>query len=440
MAIKVAIVGSGPAGLYTADALLDMGKAQGKDFRIDIIERLPSPYGLIRFGVAPDHQSTKKIIKVFERTVLRDEVTYFGNAEVGRDVSLEELRGLYDAVVLSVGAGHDRPLGIPGEDKQGVYGSASFVGWGNSHPDLVDLDPLLDVEGVVVIGNGNVALDVARVLVKTPAELATSDLASAAGEAIAGAPLRDVYMVGRRGPVDAKFTNVELREMGELEACAPAVDAAVLPADAAEITDARDRRVRERNLGTLRSFTEMSPEGKAKRCHFLFYASPVEILGDERVSGVKFERTKVEGGVAVGSGEFFTIDCGVVIAAIGYMSHAIDGAPYDERRAIVPNDDGRVEPGLYAAGWIKRGPSGVISTNKGDGKTVAQLIDADISDGGRAGGEALTALLAERGARIVTYADWRVIEAAEIANAVPPAPRRKFTTVADMLAVLDSGK
>jgi adrenodoxin-NADP+ reductase len=184
----------------------------------------------------------------------------------------------------------------------------------------------------------------------------------------------------------------------------------------------------------------MSPEGKAKRCHFLFYASPVEILGDERVSGVKFERTKVEGGVAVGSGEFFTIDCGVVIAAIGYMSHAIDGAPYDERRAIVPNDDGRVEPGLYAAGWIKRGPSGVISTNKGDGKTVAQLIDADISDGGRAGGEALTALLAERGARIVTYADWRVIEAAEIANAVPPAPRRKFTTVADMLAVLDSGK
>ena len=440
MAIKVAIIGSGPAGLYTVDALLEMGKAQGKDFHIDVIERLPSPFGLIRFGVAPDHQSTKNIIKVFERTVLRDEVTYLGNVAVGRDVSLEELRGLYDAVVLAVGAGHDRPLGVPGEDKQGVYGSASFVGWGNCHPDLVDLAPQLDVKAVVVIGIGNVALDVARVLVKTPAEMATSDLNSVAAEAIAAAPLSDVYMVGRRGPVDAKFTNVELREMGDLADCAPVVDAAVLPADAAEVANARDRRLRERNLATLRSFTEMSPEGKAKRCHFLFYASPVEILGDERVTGVKFERTKVEGGAAVGSGEYFTIDCGVVIAAIGYMSHAVDGAPYDQRRAIVPNDDGRVEAGLYVAGWIKRGPSGVISTNKGDGKTVAQLIDADISDGGRPGGDGLTALLAERAVRVVTYADWQRIEAAEIAAAVPPAPRRKFTRVADMLAVLDGGK
>jgi NADPH-dependent glutamate synthase beta subunit-like oxidoreductase len=440
MTIKVVIIGSGPAGLYTADALLEIGKAQSKDYRIDIIERLPSPFGLIRFGVAPDHQSTKKIIKVFERTVLRDEVTYLGNVEVGRDVSLEELRELYDAVVLAVGAGYDRPLGVRGDEMQGVYGSASFVGWGNSHPDLVDLAPLLDVKAVVVIGNGNVALDVARVLVKTPEEMATSDLSLAAAEAIAGAPLNDVFMVGRRGPVDAKFTNVELREMGELVDCAPVVDPAVLPADAAEIFDARDRRLRERNLATLRSFAEMSPEGTAKRCHFLFYASPVEILGDTRVTGVRFERTKVVDGAAVGSGEFFAINCGVVIAAIGYVSHAVDGAPYDQRQAIVPSDDGRVEPGLYVAGWIKRGPSGVISTNKGDGKKVAQLIDADIRDCGRPGADALTALLAERGARIVTYADWQVIEAAEIAGAAPPAPRRKFTTVAEMLAVLDGGK
>ena len=431
--ISVAIVGSGPAGLYTADALAE----SGADVRVDIIERLPSPFGLIRFGVAPDHQTTKKISKAFERTVLRDRVRYLGNVTVGRDVDLDELRGLYDAVVLAVGAADDRALGIPGGDKKGVIGSASFVGWGNSHPDFADLAPNLDTKAVVVIGNGNVALDVARVLVKTPAELASSDLSQRAAAAIQASPVTDVYLVGRRGPVDAKFTNVELREMGELEACAPVVDPAQLPATVDGVEDERDRRLKEKNLASLRDFAGHSSEGKRKRVHFVFFASPVEVLGDDRVRAIRFEKTRVENGAAVGTGEFFEIDCGLVIAAIGYLSRPVDGAPFDARNGIVPNEDGRVAPGLYAVGWIKRGPVGVISTNKGDGKTAAAQIVGDIGEGTKPGGAGLDRLLAERRVRVVSYGDWQKIEAAELKAATPPAPRRKFPTVAEMLAVLD---
>jgi NADPH-dependent glutamate synthase beta subunit-like oxidoreductase len=435
MPINIAIVGSGPAGLYTADSLLD-----GGDVRIDIIERLPSPFGLIRFGVAPDHQTTKKISKAFEKTALRPEVRYLGNVQVGRDVTLAELREMYDAVVLAVGAADDRPLGIPGSDKKGVIGSASFVGWGNSHPDFAELAPNLDTKGVVVIGNGNVALDVARVLCKTPEELSSSDLSPKTAAAIQASPLTDVYLVGRRGPVEAKFTNVELREMGELEVCHPVVDLAQLPDKVDDVEDERDRRLKEKNLASLREFAAMTPGAKTKRVHFMFFASPVEVLGDDRVEGVRFERTKVENGNAVGSGEFFTIPCGLVIAAIGYMSKPVAGAPFDNRRAIVPNNAGRVEPGLYAVGWIKRGPTGVISTNKSDGKTAAQQIREDIKIGMKPGGEALLKLLLERNVRVVTYADWQRIEKVEIGAAKPPAPRRKFGTVAEMLAVLEREK
>jgi NADPH-dependent glutamate synthase beta subunit-like oxidoreductase len=435
MPINVAIVGSGPAGLYTADALLD----SGGDVRIDIIERLPSPFGLIRFGVAPDHQTTKKISRAFEKTALRPEVRYLGNVEVGRDVSLAELREMYDAVVLAVGAADDRPLGIPGSDKKGVIGSASFVGWGNCHPDFAELAPDLNTKGVIVVGNGNVALDVARVLCKTPAELADSDLSAKTAAAIAASPLTDVYIVGRRGPAEAKFTNVELREMGELETCQPVVDPAQLPDKVEAVEDERDRRLKEKNLASFREFAA-HPGGKAKRVHFLFYASPVEVLGGDRVEAVRFERTRIENGNAVGTGELFDIPCGLCIAAIGYMSKPVPGAPFDQRRAIVPNKDGRVEPGLYAVGWIKRGPSGVISTNKTDGKTAAAQIREDIKDGSKPGREALLKLLAERHARIVSYADWQRIEKAEIAAAKAPAPRRKFDTVAEMLAVLEREK
>ena len=434
MSLSVAIVGSGPAGFYTAEALL---KGEGDAVRIDIIDRLATPFGLIRAGVAPDHQTTKNVAKSFERTALRDEVRYFGNVEVGRDVSLEELRHVYDAVVLAVGAPFDRPMNIPGEDKLGVYGSAAFVGWYNGHPDFLGLDPDLDTTAAAVIGVGNVAIDVARVLVKTPDEMAVSDLPDYAARAIHAAPIADVYMIGRRGPVEAKFTNVELREMGKLENCVPVVEKAQLPETVGDGLDERDARLKARNLATLHEFAERHAGEKPKRVHFVFYASPVEILGGERVEGLRLERTRLEGGRAVGAGEFFEIDCGLVVPSIGYRSVPVDGAPFDDEACIVPNDDGRVADGLFAVGWIKRGPTGVIATNRPDGVAAAAHIRADPGAGGKPGREALEKLLAGRDVRVVSYADWRKIEAAEIAAAKPPAPRQKFVTLDDMLAFLD---
>ncbi|MCE2509772.1 MAG: FAD-dependent oxidoreductase [Alphaproteobacteria bacterium] len=430
MTIRVAIIGAGPAGFYTAEALTEA------DAEIDLIEYLPAPYGLIRAGVAPDHQTTKKIQKSYAKTALKPAVRYYGNVKVGRDVSLDELREIYDAVVLAIGAPTDNPARLPGADKRGVYGSAAFVGWYNAHPDFRNLDPDLDTSAVAVVGVGNVAVDVARVLVKTPAEMATADLPDYAAERIQAAPIQDVYMFGRRGPVDAKFTNVELREMGRLENCVPIVDPAQLPDAVEGDYEDRDLRVREKNLATLKEFSERRREEKPKGVHFVFYASPVEILGGEKVEGLRLERTRVEEGRAVGTGEFFEVACGAIVSAIGYRSTPIEGAPFDEKWGIVPNEDGRVEDGLYAVGWIKRGPTGTIATNKPDGKLAAEQILADGKEG-KPGRASLEKLLAARGVRPVSFEEWQKIEAIEEANATPPSPRRKFATVEDMLAQLE---
>jgi len=433
MTINVAVIGSGPSGFYTVEAL----KKSGKDVRVDMIERLPTPFGLIRGGVAPDHQTTKKVARVYEKTAQAEGVGYFGNVEVGRDVSLEELKGMYDAIVLAVGAPRDRKLGIPGEDKTGVFGSADFVGWYNGHPDFADLEPDLSTSTVVVIGNGNVAIDTARVLVKTDAEMAETDIAEHAAHAIKASAITDVYMVGRRGPIEAKFTNVELREMGKLENCVPVVDAGVLPdAVEGEWSD-RDQRLKERNLATMKEFLEVDPAGKDKRVHFSFYAKPVEILGGAAVEGIRMERTRVEDGRSLGTGEFFDIPCGLVIPAIGYYSEPFPGVPFDEAAGIVVHEDGRVGDGVYAVGWIKRGPTGVIGSNKPDGETAANQILEDITEGTKPGHEALQALLAERSVRVVNYADWKKIDEAEAASAREGAPRRKFVTVDDMVKALD---
>ena len=434
MPISVAIIGAGPAGFYTAEALLK----SDQDVAVDIIDWLPTPYGLIRAGVAPDHQTTKKVSRNFARTATNEAVGYYGNIKVGRDVSLAELRAFYDAVVLAVGSPHDRALGIPGEDKAGVFGSAEFVGWYNGHPSFCDLNPDLNTKAVAVIGNGNVAIDVARVLVKTPEEMATSDLPDYAAKAIQESPITDVYMFGRRGPVDAKFTNVELREMGKLETCVPQVDGSLLPDDVSDfpgLSD-RDRRLKERNMATLREFAERKADEKPKRVHFEFYAAPVEILGGDRVEGLRLERTKVEEGRAVGTGEFFEIECGLVLAAIGYQATPIEGAPFDAKRGVVPNEDGRVEDGLYAVGWVKRGPTGVIATNRPDGVAVAGHILEDFAKGEKPGREAFEGLLRERDLRPVSFDNWLSIEAAEEANAPAPAPRLKFYRIDAMLEAI----
>ena len=434
MRLSVAIIGSGPAAFYTADALVK----SDSECQIDIIERLPCPYGLIRFGVAPDHEKTKNVMRAFAKTALHENVNYYGNVGVGKDIGLNEIRELYDAVVLAVGAGSDRAVGIPGEDKKGVIGSATFVNWYNGHPDCRNLNPDLNAGAAVVLGNGNVAIDVARVLVKTPAEMAATDLPDYAAQPIQASPLKDVYMVGRRGPNEAKYTNVELREMGHLENCVPQVDAAQLPDSVEGEMSDRDRRLTEKNLATVREFLDRKADEKPKRVHFVFFAQPVEILGDAQVTGVRFERTEVRDGRAVGLGKFFEIPCGLVIAAIGYTSRPVADTPFDEQSGIVRNDEGRVADGLYAVGWIKRGPTGVIGTNKLDGKVAAEQILADhgATGGGKSSRAALEALLAERGVRAVSFAEWQTIEAAEISNAREGAPRKKFVTVGEMLAPL----
>lgn len=409
----------------------------GANVAIDIIERLPAPFGLIRAGVAPDHEKTRNVSRAYARTAESPAVHYYGNVELGRDLSLEELREMYDAVVIAVGAPRDRKLGIPGEDKRNVFGSADFVGWYNGHPDFHDLDPDLDTDTVAVIGNGNVAIDIARILVRRKHTLSGTDIADYAREAIDTAPISEVYLFGRRGPVEAKFTNVELREMGHLSQAVPVVDPAQIPGAVEGGWSDRDRRLKERNLETLREFAAMDRNSKPKRVHFVFFAAPVEILGGERVEGIRLERTEVVDGRARGTGETFELACGLVIAAIGYRGSPLDGAPFDGSRGIVPSQDGRVEPGLYAVGWAKRGPTGVIGTNKPDGQTAANQIAADIEEGKGPGRAALEETLRARGVRWVTWQDWQKIDAAEIAAATGGAPRHKFATVEEMLSVLE---
>ena len=430
----IAVVGSGPGGIYAAQGLLD----KDPNCRIDVIERLPSPFGLIRGGVAPDHQKTKRVSKAYERTLNHERVRYFGNVEVGRDVSIPELLEIYDAVVLAYGAPHDNRLGVDGEDLPNVYGSNAFVGWYNGHPDFKDLNPNLDVEAAVIIGVGNVALDVARVLAKTAIEMSVTDLVPYAAVVAHSSPIKDVHMVGRRGPVEAAFTNVELREMGELENAAPIMNPDHLPSKiVANYMSDRDLRLREKNLETMRSFLDVSADGKSKKVHFGFYASPVEIIGQNRVEGVRVEKTIVDSeGRVHGTSETYDIPCQLVITCIGSRACPIGDLPFNQKWGIVENEAGKVAQRLYAVGWLKRGASGTIGTNKNDSLEVVDRIISEYDAGGRKGLTGIDALLAERDIRIVSFADWQVIDRLEVEAAPDGAPRRKFITPAEMIAAL----
>ena len=434
MSRTIAVVGSGPGGMYAVQGLLD----KLPDCRVDVIERLPSPFGLIRGGVAPDHQKTKRVSKAYERTLSDERVRYLGNVEVGRDVSVTELLGMYDAVVLAYGAPHDNRLGVAGEDLNNVFGSNAFVGWYNGHPDFKDLNPDLDVDSAVIIGVGNVALDVARVLAKTKKEMSITDLVPYAAEATQASPVKDVYMLGRRGPVEAAFTNVELREMGELENAAPVMNPDHLPGKiVADYMSDRDLRLREKNVETMRSFLDVSPEGKDKRVHFGFFLSPVEILGENRVEGVRCERTTVDAnGKVQGTGEMVDIPAQIVITCIGSRAFPIDNLPFNDDWGIVENEDGKVSDRLYAVGWLKRGASGTIGTNKNDSLEVVDKLIAELDGAERDGCKSLDVHLSEKGVRVVSFEEWQIIDRLEIEAAPEGAPRKKFITPDQMIAAL----
>ena len=428
-----AIIGSGPAGFYTAEAL---AKSYGDEARIDIIDRLPVPYGLIRFGVAPDHQSIKAVSRRYEQVAEGETVRFVGNVTVGDSVSVEELRGLYDAVILATGAPHDRALGIPGESLSGVVGSAAFVGWYNGHPDFTDLAPPLDVAGAVVIGNGNVALDVARILSKSRAEFDGSDIVSHALDALDASAIRTITILGRRGPHQIAMTQKELGELGHLEAATPEVDPADLPP--AEADDALDPGQRK-SVGHLRSFAHGTTQGKAKAIRFDFFAKPLAIEGEGRAERVIVERTRLaDDGRAVGTGETYSVPAGLVISCIGYSSPHISGVPYDHAHGHYLNDHGQIDDGLYCVGWARRGPSGTIGTNRPDGIEVASQVAAAFpaGDGGKQGGEGLDRLLSDRDVAATSFSDWRRIEAAEAAAARPGSPREKFVRHAEWLDLL----
>ena len=431
MTARFAIVGSGPAGMYAADALLKLYE----DCRIDVYERFPSPFGLIRFGVAPDHFKTRNTARQFWRTLEMEHVGFFGNVEVGRDVSLDELQENYDAVILAVGAYNDRKLGIPGEDLKGVYGACAFVGWYNSHPDYRRLDPLLDGEGVAVIGIGNVALDVCRVLAKTPAEMVESDIAAHAAEAIEAANYTGLHMFGRRGPNEAGFTPKELGEIRDLERCQVIVDPAQLPGEVPDTFEAREKGVKEKNLKILNELAARNKPDLPIRMNIQFYASPTEILGGDRVEGIRLERTEVVDGRAVATGETFDAPVGAVVTAIGY--HTVPPGDLEMNGGQVANENGLVKDNLYVVGWAKRGPTGTIPTNGPDSREVADVISQRVTASGKGGGEAVRALLAGRNARIVSFAEWMKVAEAETAQATGGHPRERFPTVEEMLAVLD---
>ncbi len=425
--LRIAVVGSGPAGFYAAGQLL----AADTPIEVDLIERLPTPWGLVRLGVAPDHPNIKAVSRVFEKTAQRPGFRFLGNVEVGRDLEHAELAELYDAVVYSVGAQTDRRLGIPGEDLPGSWPATAFVAWYNGHPDFQELAFDLSCGRAVVVGNGNVAVDVARMLALAEPEIAPTDTTDAAIEAILGSGIEEIVVLGRRGPAQASFTTPELVELGELADTDVVVDPAELELEPASEPALAESAV-ARNLAVLQEYAARRPSGKRRVLRLRFRVSPVAILGEDRVEGIEVVRNELvaEGGRvrAVPTGETEVIPCGAVFRSVGYRGVAVPGVPFDEELGTMSNRGGRVldaggeqVPGLYCAGWIKRGPTGIIGTNKKDAaETVAAILE-DAASGALPRREDVSAgrvdaALAERGVDVVSHSGWEAIDAIERAR------------------------
>ena len=447
------MVGAGPAGFFTVEALL---KAPDLICSIDVFNRLPTPYGLVREGVAPDHPSIKKVTAKYDRIASEPNVRYFGNVTFGSDVVRQDLRSHYHQVVYAVGAQSDRALGIPGEDLPGSHPATEFVAWYNGHPDFADASFDLSHERAVVVGNGNVAVDVARILVTDPDELALTDIADHALEALRRSQVREVVMLGRRGPAQGKFTSVELKELGRLTGVDVRVDPADLELDAASAAAAETDRVATRNLEILRDLAARPPVEGARRLVLRFQASPAEMVDlDGRVGAVRIERNRLvptDSGYirSEGTGAFDTLDTGLVLRSVGYQGVPLPGVPFDEKRHLIPNlagrltegPDGPVVPGEFVAGWIKRGPSGIIGTNKPDAaETVACMLEevaaGAIREPERPQAESVVDLLESRGVRYVTFDDWRRLDEVETMEGEKQGrPRVKVVRVARMLEIM----
>ena len=444
--MRVAIIGSGPAGFYAAEALL---KRAGTPVDVDVFDRLPTPYGLVRGGVAPDHQKIKAVVRVFASTAARPTFRFLGNVQLGRDVSVEELRRHYHQIVYATGNESDRRLGIPGEGIAGCTPAAVFVGWYNGHPDYRNARIDLSVSRVAVVGNGNVAVDVARILMRSRAELERTDIAAHALDSLRNSQVREVFVLGRRGPEQAAFSPSELKELGSMEAADPVVDAGEL----AGCADA------DGNMKILRSFASRQPRGDAKKLHLRFLVSPTEVLGNAegKVAGLALEKNRLEarpdGTVAArGTGQIEVLDVDMVVPAIGFAADRIAGVPFDEKARIIANQDGRVvDPALrrvipdeYVVGWARSGPQGLIGEHK---RASAQVVEHMIADG--AGLEArvlprrdaIDALLRERGVQLVSFDDWKRLDDVEVVRGERRgAPRDKIVDVEAMLALLSQGQ
>jgi ferredoxin--NADP+ reductase len=445
--MRVAIIGSGPAGFYAAEALL---KRTDTVVEVDVFDRLPTPYGLVRGGVAPDHQKIKAVSRVFAATAARPTFRFLGNVQLGRDLSVEELRRHYHQIVYATGNEGDRRLGIPGEGIGRCTPASVFVGWYNGHPDYRNAKIDLSVPRVAVVGNGNVALDAARILLRTRAELSKTDIAAHALEALVGSQVREVFVLGRRGPAQASFTAGELEELGELESADPVVD----PADLAEGALVGEES-RKGTLELLRAYAERPPRPGARKLHLRFLLSPTEVVADAagQVGGLRLERNRLEPRpdgtlVARGTGQSELLDVGMVLPAVGFAAEPIPGVPFDERARIVANLDGRVVepatravvPNEYVVGWARSGPQGLIGEHK---RASAQVVAHMVADGAGLDArplprrDAIDALLRERGVQLVSFDDWRRLDDVEVARGVRRgAPRDKVVDVSAMLEIL----
>jgi ferredoxin--NADP+ reductase len=445
--VHVAIVGAGPSGFYAAEALL----RSGLPVRVDMIERLPTPFGLVRSGVAPDHPKLKQPILVYERIAHTPGFNFLGNVQVGRDVTVAELSATYHAVVFACGAEADRRMGIPGEDLPRSHTATEFVGWFNGHPDYRDRTFDLGQETVAVVGQGNVAADVCRILAKPVDELRTTDIAEHALDALAQSRVREIHVIGRRGPVQAKFTTKELRELGEIAGCSTLADPGDLTLNAEskiELTD-RNNLNAPGNMALFRTFAARKSTAGQRAVRFRFHLSPVALMGGGQVEKLILTRNRLEGPsfaqIAQATDETVELDCGLVFRSIGYRGVAIPGLPFDGALGTVTHTRGRVIegaailPGLYVTGWLKRGPTGIIGTNRADSVETVESLLADLAKGcdrEKRGAEAVGELLEKRGVRMFNYQDWSMLDTAEISRGKPKGkPREKFTRIGEMLAV-----